>query len=137
MTEQLPITLLPSDELCEKFSKLKSVANKLEAQLNFQTMTAGWYGDEDNILSLNIHLEAIDGFSFKKQQNYQGVLSEMSDDVFSYYFANENLIDCFICITNSELTLLNQKENLLPHYLDTKLQKVINLIAEQLNFHCI
>ena len=137
MTEKLPITIISSDELCENFEKLKSVANKLEAQLNFQSMTAGWYGDENNILSINLLLETSGGFNFKKQQSYQGIKTEISDDVFSYYFASDNLVECFICITDKELGLLSQKENILSHYLDIKLHKVVNLVAEQFSFHSI
>ncbi len=47
MIEQLPIIITVSDELVIILPKLNSVKNRLEAQFNFQTMTANWYGDED------------------------------------------------------------------------------------------
>jgi hypothetical protein len=49
MTEKLPIAIMPSNDLMAKFKQIKSVSNKLEAQFNFQTLTANWYGDENTI----------------------------------------------------------------------------------------
>jgi hypothetical protein len=132
MTEQLPISIQPSNDLIAKFHKIKSVANKLEAQFNFQTLTASWYGDEENILLINLYLETIEVFDTQKSMSHQGKISLFSDDVFSVYQEEQPKINCFIAITPAELVLLEQQEKLLPKYLNAKLHKVLNLIAGEL-----
>ncbi|MFT5297408.1 MAG: hypothetical protein ACI9YH_003440 [Colwellia sp.] len=132
MTEQLPISIQPSNDLSAKFNKIKSVTNKLEAQFNFQTLTASWYGDEDNILLINLYLETIDVFNTEKSKSHEGNISLFSDDVFSVYQKDKPQINCFIAITPAELILLEQQEKLLPKYLHAKLHKVLNLIAGEL-----
>jgi hypothetical protein len=132
MTEQLPISIQPSNDLSAKFNKIKSVTNKLEAQFNFQTLTASWYGDEDNILLINLYLETIEVFNTEKSKSHDGNISLFSDDVFSAYQKDKPQINCFIAITPAELILLEQQEKLLPKYLHAKLHKVLNLIAGEL-----
>ena len=39
MTEQLPISIRVSDDLIAEISNIVAISNKLEAQLNFHTMT--------------------------------------------------------------------------------------------------
>jgi hypothetical protein len=132
MTEQLPISIQTSNDLTTKFKKIKSATNKLEAQFNFQTLTASWYGDEENILLINLYLEISEVFDLEKLKSHQGEVSNFSDDVFSVYQEEQLQINCFIAITPTELTLLEQQEKLLPSYLHTKLHKVLNLIAGEL-----
>ena len=132
MTEQLPISIQPSNDLSAKFNKIKSVTNKLEAQFNFQTLTANWYGDEDNILLINLYLETIEVFNTEKSKSHEGNISLFSDDVFSVYQKEKPQINCFIAITPAELILLEQQEKLLPKYLHAKLHKVLNIIAGEL-----
>jgi len=132
MTEKLPISIQPSNDLIVKFPKIKSVSNKLEAQFNFQTLTADWYGDEDNILLINMYLETSDFFDLEKAKVHQGDISDFADDVFSVYQKEQPQIDCFIAITPAELSLLEQQEKLLPIYIHKKLHKVLNLIATKL-----
>ncbi len=57
MIEALPITITINDDLLNKFPKIKSISSKLEAQFNFHTLTANWYGDEENILLIKLALE--------------------------------------------------------------------------------
>lgn len=132
MTEQLPISIQPSNDLITQFPKVKSVCNKLEAQFNFQTLTASWYGDEDNILLINLYLETSDFFDLEKAKERSGDISNFADDVFYIYHKELPQINCFIAITPAELVLLEQQEKLLPIYLQTKLHKVLNLIAAKL-----
>jgi hypothetical protein len=132
MTEQLPISIQPSNDLMAKFSKIKSVSNKLEAQFNFQTLTANWYGDEDNILLINLYLETNEFFDVEVAKTHQGEMSHFADDVLSVYQKEKPQINCFIAITPAELILLEQQEKLLPNYIQAKLLKVLNLIADKL-----
>jgi len=131
MTEQLPITIKSNIELIEKFVQIKSVTNKLEAQFNFQTMTAGWYGDEDNILFINLFLETPEDFLFQQRQTQVGEKNEFADDVISYFDQKQKQIDCFISLTDAEQQLLVKQKKLLSPFIQTKLQKVLNLIALQ------
>ena len=57
MTEKLPISIYVCDHLTKQFINFNSITNKLAAQFNFQAMTANWYGDEDNILFIQLWLE--------------------------------------------------------------------------------
>jgi len=131
LSEKLPISIHVSTELKTQFSRLGSVSNKLEAQFNFQTLTAGWYGDEENIFLINLIIETADGFLLKKIHNHQGTITEFSDDVFSFYNEAENETNCFIAITDSEQKLLSSQEKVLPVFINKKLQKILNLIAAQ------
>ncbi len=138
MTEQLPISIYVSDDLKQQFEKVTSVCNKLEAQLNFQTMTANWYEDENNIVFIQLSLETPQDFVEKKRQQHEET-KIYTDDVFSYYQKSEKeqILLCTIAITEAELALLNQENKLLTRLLQVKLPKVLNLIALQLNLNAI
>lgn len=136
MTEQLPITINIDNDLVDKFPKIKSVINKLEAQFNFHTLTANWYGDEEHILLIQLALET--PVSFSQHQEELKLLeleklnvSHFSDDVICRVNYIEQQLLCNIAITESELALLDQQPKLLAGYLQAKLRKVLNLIAEQ------
>ncbi|MBA6251076.1 hypothetical protein [Colwellia sp. MB3u-55] len=132
MTEQLPIAIMPGNDLLEKFTQIKSVCNKLEAQFNFQTLTANWYGDENNILLINLYLETQQFVDEEITKAHQEEISYFSDDVFSVYQKEHQQVKCFIAITPAELILLAQEKKLLPRYIQVKLHKVLNLIATKL-----
>jgi hypothetical protein len=132
MTEKLPIAIMPSNDLMAKFKQIKSVSNKLESQFNFQTLTANWYSDENNILLINLYLETNEVFEREIKKDHQGDINQYADDVFSVYQKETPKINCFIAITPAELILLEQQNKLLPRYIEAKLHKVINLIAKQL-----
>ena len=138
MTEQLPISIRACDDLKQQYIKIASVCNKLEAQFNFQTMTANWYGDEDNILSLQLALETPQSL-LEQQELLQTIdIQTHSDDVFSYYRKNQGqTLMCHIAITTTESALLEQQSKLLAGLLTVKLHKVLNLIAGQLNLDAI
>lgn len=138
MTEPLPISIHVCDDLKQQFIKLTSASNKLEAQFNFQTMTANWYSDEDNILFVQLHLETPQSF-VAQQQAQQCELTIISDDVFSFYDKGcaAQLLICHIAITDAELALLKQQEQLLVALIQVKLKKVLNLIGKQLNLTTI
>jgi len=136
MTEQLPISINIHDDLVDKFTKIKSVINKLEAQFNFHTLTANWYGDEENILLIQLDLETPMSFSqHQAELEHAGlegiVISNFSDDVICRFNDSEQQLLCHIAITESELTLLDQQPKLLVGFLQAKLHKVLNLIAGQ------
>jgi len=138
MNDDLPISIHVCDDLKQQFVKITSVCNKLEAQFNFQTMTANWYGDEASILLVQLHLETPQDFVEQQQLMQQVDTQTYSDDVFSYYQQNEEqTLICHIALTDSELLLLNQQNKLLNGLLQAKLQKVLNLIAQQLKLKLI
>jgi len=139
MTEQLPISIHIDTELKQKFDKITSVCNKLEAQFNFQTMTANWYGDENNILFVQLCFESPQNFTLQHKAQSLHVIENYSDDAFSYYenSEKEQRLICHIALTDSELTMLNQQNKLLSGLLQVKLQKVLNLIAKQLQLDTI
>jgi len=137
MTVQLPISIQASKELLDRFTKLGSVSNKLEAQFNFQTLTAGWYGDEENILMIHLSLETPASFYFQKMQQSTILQDDFADDVLSYHDQAANKINCYVAITDSEILLLEQQQKLLAGFVQAKIKKILNLIANKLDFHSI
>ncbi|MCJ8295004.1 MAG: hypothetical protein MJK15_11405 [Colwellia sp.] len=136
MIEALPLTIKVNNDLFDKLSKIKSISNKLEAQFNFKTLTANWYGNEDDILIIQLSLET--PASFNKRQKEMGKLtasevtvSHFSDDVNSSFNEAEQQLLCIIAITDSELTLLELQPKILTGFIEKKLNKVLNLIAQQ------
>ncbi|TPH12277.1 hypothetical protein EPA86_17525 [Litorilituus lipolyticus] len=134
MTEQLPLTIHISADLLAQFSKLNSVINKLEAQLNFHTLTANWYGDEEDILTIELYVESPESFDERKEtitstnQQDDVQVDFFSDDVLNYAKTRHSV--CYIALTQSELSLLQEKPSLLADFLRIKLSKVLNLIAD-------
>ena len=141
MTEPLPISIYVCDDLTKQFVKINSITNKLVAQFNFQAMTANWYGDEDNIPFIQLLLETPQGFTNQKEQQKEKQQTKQvqtvkthSDDVFSFIDDKESqLLIYTIAITESEQVLLAQQAKSLAGLLQIKLQKVLNIIAKQLN----
>ncbi|WP_189376416.1 hypothetical protein [Thalassotalea profundi] len=134
MSDLLPISIIPSDELSKKFNLLAGACNKLEAQFNFQTMTAGWYGDEEAILIIRFLLETPSDFSVYTEQNTGQSNTQsypFADDVICYQVADSLQLDCIVALTETEQELLVINNTLLFSYLSTKLQKALNLIAKQ------
>lgn len=141
MTEQLPISIYVCDDLTKQWAHINSLTNKLAAQFNFQAMTANWYGDEDTILYIQLQLETPQSFKHKKKQQQIEALKSFtlhSDDVFSFIDDNEppQLIYT-IAITESEQDLLNKQVKVLGGLIQIKLQKVLNIVAKQLNLQSI
>ena len=137
MTEELPIAIFVTSKLTQEFKKLSYITNKLEAQLNFQTMTAGWYGDEKNILYTTLHLLTPGEFSGQLSQFNKKNIQHHADDVFSMFNADENKLDCFIALTDKELEIIRQKEKIIAALIPSKLTKVLNILAEQQQLHQI
>lgn len=141
MTDQLPISIFVCDDLSTQWVKITSITNKLAAQLNFQSMTANWYGNEDDILCIQLLLETPQRFALQKEQLQIEQVSSFnaySDDVFSFIDdTNPPQLICTIALTVLEQNLLAQQEKLLAGLLQVKLTKVLNLIAKQFNFSAI
>mgnify|MGYP003385616593 CR=1 FL=1 len=141
MTEQLPISINVCNDFTEQWNQINSITNKLAAQFNFQAMTANWYGDEDTILYIQLQLETPQSFVIEKEKQQIKSFKAFtvhSDDVFSFIDNNEppQLI-CTIAITEFEQDLLNKQVKVLASFLQIKLQKVLNIIAKQLNLQTI
>jgi hypothetical protein len=142
MTEILPITISVDAELAKQLTKLTSVTNKLEAQFNFQALTANWFGDEDNILVIKLYLETPITFIFNtnvQKNTIKGSIyeSRFSDDVVCYFNQDEKLLRSYIAFTDSELALLTEQPKLLVGFIETKCRKVLNLIAQQQSLNSI
>lgn len=136
MTGLLPITITVDQALLDSFDKIQSVCNKLEAQFNFQTLTANWYGDEENVLTVTLLLLTPDTFYLNKQslaeqrQTESNIIS-FSDDVICSVDNEHKQFTCFIALTKSELLLLESEPKLLKGLIQTKLHKILNLVAQQ------
>ena len=131
MTEQLPISIQVSDDLIAEISNIAAISNKLEAQLNFHTMTANWYGDEDNMLQINFFLLCVNELEHHEESKDSDLNNEFLADDVMITSSLDKLVDCHVAITESELLLLQKTPKLLSGYLGKKLTKVLNLIAER------
>lgn len=139
MNDQLPISIKVHHDLIAEFSRIQSVCNKLEAQLNFQTLTANWYGDEETILTIQLFLESTDSFikcqsellEHNKLKHSDKIIKQFSDDVICGINETALQLQCFVAMTESELELLTLQPKLLAGLIQAKLTKVLNLIAEQ------
>jgi len=134
MKSDLPISIQAASELIKKYSKLKSLVNRLEAQVNFQTMTSGWYGDEESIIEFVLFIESSQSFQKKINNSLEGEKIDFSDDVVNFYDSKNNTNTCFIALTDSESCLLDEHEKLLNGLLNKKLTKVLNLLAIHFDF---
>lgn len=133
MTETLPISIQVSDDLAAEIKNIAAISNKLEAQLNFHTMTANWYGDEADVLQINFYLVAVNEFGNVARQTPNVGVETFADDVLLLN-SNNRLIDCYVAITAAESELIRQQPKLLSSYLAKKLSKILNLIADRHQF---
>ena len=92
-------------------------------------MTANWYGDEANIMSINFYLVALAELTHLSTENEKLTVEKLADDVMLR--ANNNIFDCHVAITEAELALITKQPKLLSGYLAKKLTKVLNLIADK------
>lgn len=127
MTDNLPISIEVSDDLAANVKGIDGVCNKLEAQLNFHTMTANWYGDEQQILLVRFSLLSENDFTRAFIQKNGAGLESIADDVILK--TQRNQITCYVAITGAESGLIAQQPKLLSGYLAKKLTKVLNVIA--------
>ncbi len=133
MINDLPISIFSSDILIKKFVKIASIVVKHEAHFNFQTLAAGWYEKEDDILNIDLTLLSLDEFHKKTELEQFGIKTEIADDVLSYFFKSSNKVTCFIALTDAEEELIIQQPKLLANYIKIKLLKVLNCIATEHN----
>jgi len=130
MTEQLPISIQVSNDLVAEIKNIAAIGNKLEAQLNFHTMTANWYGDEANISLINFYLITTHELGNVARQVDNLDAEAIADDVLLLSTKNR-LLDCHVAITHAESKLIQQQPKLLSGYLAKKLTKVLNFIADR------
>lgn len=110
---------------------------RLEAEVNFQTMLAGWYGDEDKLPAIEIAFTSGTGFeSFLSEQSTM-VVNQLADDVFYRFNPDKKQATGFVCFTESELSLIEQHAKLLPGIAKAKLVKLIFAIAESLELPAV
>ncbi|WP_448548505.1 hypothetical protein [Thalassotalea fusca] len=131
---QLPIQISATTSLQQAFKPLNRVLLTTEAQLNFQSMTAGWYGDEDNILNIQITLQNTQEFSEQVQREYLNeIVTLYADDVQSVATQDKLAFYIYIAVTEKEQVLFTQHHKLIEKICQTKIRKVINLIASDLS----
>lgn len=135
MKNDLPISIKVSSILGQSFTKISSVVVKHEAHFNFQTLAAGWYDNENNILIIELVLLTMHEFtqqtttdSFDTKTDSK---TDIADDVVSYFKESTNKVTCFIAITNAEEIVLIKQPKLLTSYIKAKLLKVVNCIAKE------
>ena len=139
MKNDLPISIKVSSILGQSFTKVSSVVVKHEAHFNFQTLAAGWYDNENNILIIELVLLTMHEFTQQtttdsfdtKTDTKTDSKTDIADDVVSYFKESTNKVICFIAITNAEEIVLIKQPKLLTSYIKAKLLKVVNCIAKE------
>lgn len=129
MEYDLPISIMASEKLLAEYVKLKGIINKQEAHINFQTLAAGWYEDENSVLTIKLYIVKNNEDLQQVSIESLGNKIEVSDDVMLYI--NNKDISCFVAITESETELLDKEPKILSGYITMKVKKVINEIAEK------
>ncbi len=137
LNDELPITINVSSELLESvpqaYTRLTSACNKMSAQLNFQTMTANWYHDEDNQLTVTLELITPEAYLHNYSTNKHNAITQFTDDVFVKRTAtNQPVYSVYIALTLAEQQLINSHPNLSYTLTQKKFTKVINLLADYL-----
>ncbi len=132
-SSKLPISIEVTKALADQYQRLSSVVNKLEAQVNFQTMTAGWYGDENNIITIKFFLESSSSFSQQIAKRLSGKRIDFADDVVSYFHHDSNMVYCYVALTDAELAVINKHPKVLATFIDKKMNKTLKLIANNLS----
>lgn len=136
-TDKLPVCIFANDELKSWFANINQVMARLEAEVNFQTMLAGWYGDEDKLPAIEIAFTSATGFeSFLSEQSTM-VVNQLADDVFYRFNPDKKQATGFVCFTESELSLIEKHAKLLPGIAKAKLVKLIFAIAESLELPAV
>lgn len=128
MSEALPITIIATDEAKESLANISSVINKLEAQLNFITMTAGWFSEPENELAIVFYINVIPFFP-EHQFPVSDEFIALADDVHLSFYHEQRQYQCYIHLTEAELLVAKKKKNILAAILDKKLSIVLNEIA--------
>lgn len=129
MEYDLPISIIASENLLAEYVKLKGIINKQEAHINFQTLAAGWYEDENSVLTIKLYIVKNNEYLQQVSIESLGNKIEVADDVMLY--VNNKDISCFVAITESETELLDKEPKILSGYITMKVKKVINEIAEK------
>ena len=141
MNDILPITIQLEKSINEYFPKLSAITNRLEAQFNFHTLIAGWYGDEEHTLAIKLLLKSPLSYTNMlcklPELSKQSILvNKFSDDVVSCFSQMDRQIICYVAITEKEIQLLDKQPKILMNFTETKLHKVLNLIAAQHQLSC-
>lgn len=129
MQEQLPITISASLNLLAHYKQLNSAINRQEAQINFQTLAAGWYENEKNITTINIFLVFSNEYQPQINTDNVGIKADVADDV--CLFIEGATVSCYIAITDPEKIMIDDSPKILLSYLTVKIKKVINEIADK------
>ncbi|WP_286232623.1 hypothetical protein [Thalassotalea sediminis] len=130
MSETLPISLHVASDAQHSLVKICSVANRLEAQLNFITMTAGWFADPENEILIEFYINSSPYFP-EKQFPASDEFIVLADDVHLAYYKSEHCYQCYIELTVAEVNAAKQKNAVLTAILDKKLSIVLNKIANK------
>jgi len=136
-TEKLPVVVFANDELKAWFKNINQVMARLEAEVNFQTMLAGWFGNEELLPQVEICFTSVTGFESFQQEDTRLACKQLADDVFYRFDSDKKQATGFIYFTESELSLLEQHQKLLPSMTKAKLIKLLRDIGQTLNLPAV
>lgn len=132
-TEKLPVSVFANDELKAWFKNISQVMARLEAEVNFQTMLAGWFGNEELLPQMEVCFTSATGFVSFQQEDTHLESKQLADDVFYRFDTDKKRATGFIHFTESELSLIEQHQKLLPGIAKAKLVKLLRDIGQTLN----
>lgn len=128
--DTLPITIKADKEAGRRFPTLGAVCNKLEAQLNFIAMTAGWFADENHevTLSFDISTNALTATDLVQQGDE---VIEIADDAILIFHQGTFHYHGLLSITQPEQQIILQQKAVLPLLLDKKCILMLNVVAQR------
>ena len=130
MTETLPIRISVLPEAQVQLLKIGAITNKLEAKLNFITMTAGWFTEPANEVSIEFIVNTLP-FFVDQPQPVADEFIQIADDVQLSFSQDELMYICYLQLTQAEIAIAQKKHTVIPLLLDKKLTIVLNKIAQK------
>jgi len=123
MQPELPITIVPDGQFS---SSLKPLLRKLEMWINFETLKANWYGNEDYILSFDFTLVR----TLEEKTQHMQADNWILEPGYAYHYESSNLTTiAFIAVDDLIKSGAGIEEKI-----KERLKNVANAIAVQHDF---
>lgn len=133
MNEQLPITLHHQGLFEQSTAASERLFTMLEAWANFATMAAGWYGNEENVLSIHLTVMPEPVFLDHQVDNNDNWQAINQPQVTGLYKQQQQQVHCIFMLNKTQLNQLMSKENNPEDILRVCLTHQINALAKSLS----
>lgn len=130
--EALPVQISAHENVLAMYPVLKKALHQIEAHINFKTLAAAWYENEDDIIDIDCNFLTPDHFNTLHQsEREQTGYINIADDVFYLFDQNSQKLYCHIQITPAEGSLFITQPKVIKPLLEKKIIKILNVIAKE------